>query len=129
VHATQPDDAVQVWSETALRNALDGFAQRGITHALIQAHCPGKVIKFYGVGPGRFFARSGLTPAMHERIAHLAAAAARAVGLEVFGGDCILSPDGALVLVDLNDWPSFARCRGAAARAIADHLYQRIREQ
>ena len=48
--------------------------------------------------------------------------AARAVGLEVYGGDCVFSPSAGVALIDLNDWPSYGPCRAAAADAIADHL-------
>jgi hypothetical protein len=32
------------------------------------------------------------------------------------------------VLVDVNDWPSFSRCRTEAAAAIAEYLFDRLRE-
>lgn len=126
VHATHPSDVVQVEDETTLARTLAEFAHRGITHALIQVHCPGTVVKFYGVGPGYFFDCPALDPVTHERLAALTAAAACVLGLEIFGGDCILAPDGTLLLIDLNDWPSFARCRERAAHAIAEYLCQRI---
>jgi hypothetical protein len=37
----------------------------------------------------------------------------------------ILEPTGELTVIDLNDWPSFAPCRAAAAAAIADNLMRR----
>ena len=52
----------------------------------------------------------------------MAADAATAVGLEIYGGDAIVTPTGRLVLVDLNDWPSFARCRRAAAAGITRYV-------
>jgi hypothetical protein len=48
--------------------------------------------------------------------------AARAVGLEVFGGDVAFPQPDAPVLIDLNDWPSFAPVRVAAAAAIAGYI-------
>ena len=48
--------------------------------------------------------------------------AAEALGLVIYGGDAIISPEGKITLIDLNDWPSFAPCRGAAASAIAKFL-------
>ena len=47
---------------------------------------------------------------------------AATLGISVYGGDAIISPDGTITLIDLNDWPSFAPCRGAAAFAIARFL-------
>jgi glutathione synthase/RimK-type ligase-like ATP-grasp enzyme len=89
--------------------------------AVAQAHREGDVYKFYGVG-GRFFRAFGLAPEREAAAADLAARAARAVGLEVYGGDGIASSDGTVALVDLNDWPSFSRCRDDAAAAIAARL-------
>ena len=39
--------------------------------------------------------------------------------VRVYGGDCIVTPEGSLAIIDFNDWPSFAPCREEAARAIA----------
>ncbi|HXG21497.1 MAG TPA: hypothetical protein VNN62_20780 [Methylomirabilota bacterium] len=128
VHATQPDDVVFVQEAAAYHAALAAFARRGIVQALLQRHCPGPVIKFYGVGPGCFFDCPEVEAHTRRQVGALATRAASAVGLEVFGGDCILSAEGTLVLIDLNDWPSFARCRHAAAQAIADHLLGRIQQ-
>ncbi len=52
----------------------------------------------------------------------LAEAAAAALELEVYGGDCVCDRDQILSLIDLNDWPSYARCRFGAAQAIASYL-------
>jgi hypothetical protein len=131
VHASVSADVQSVDSAAALERGLAEFASRGIELAAVQAHCPGDEIKFYGVGSGDFFhwfhpgqARS--TPFDSMELTSLASLAARAAGLEIFGGDAIVSPSGALTLIDLNDWPSFAPCRDAAADAIADHLTRRI---
>ena len=37
--------------------------------------------------------------------------AAKAVKVEVFGGDAIVTPDGKIYIIDINSWPSFARVR------------------
>ena len=44
---------------------------------------------------------------------------AEAVGIDVYGGDCIVGSDGTFCMIDFNDWPSFSRCREEAAEAIA----------
>ena len=44
--------------------------------------------------------------------------AATVIGLEVYGGDCVVSDDGTIQLIDINDWPSFSRCREQAAEKI-----------
>jgi hypothetical protein len=38
----------------------------------------------------------------------------------------VLPAAGAPVLIDVNDWPSFARCRDEAAEAIAAHVCGRL---
>ena len=48
--------------------------------------------------------------------------AAEALGVDVFGGDAIIGPDGSATIIDLNAWPSYARFRPAAAAAIAARL-------
>jgi len=52
--------------------------------------------------------------------------AAGALGLEIYGGDCIATAAGKLVLIDLNAWPSFALFREEAASAIAAYLSVRF---
>jgi hypothetical protein len=49
--------------------------------------------------------------------------------LEIFGGDAIIQPGGAPMIIDLNAWPSYARYRHDAARAIATHLSERFRRR
>jgi hypothetical protein len=129
VHALQLDDVVYLQDQATLPDVLFTFASRGVTEVVLQAHCPGQAIKFYGVGPGRFFDCPDVEQPVHERLISLASQAAHAVGLEIFGGDCVIREDGVPVLIDLNDWPSFARCRQAAARAIADLILDRIQRR
>ena len=52
--------------------------------------------------------------------------AATALGLEVFGGDAIVTPRGPILLIDLNAWPSFALYRDEAAAEIASYLEDRF---
>lgn len=44
---------------------------------------------------------------------------AQAFGIRVFGFDAIVTPAHQLVVIDVNDWPSFGICRNQAAQAIA----------
>jgi glutathione synthase/RimK-type ligase-like ATP-grasp enzyme len=129
VHATQADDVIFARDGTAARQALRSLQQREIATALVQRHVPGTVLKFYGVRQ-RFFRclrpkDFELTPAVLERIGILAERAAHILELEIFGGDCILGDGGELVLIDLNDWPSYAACRAEAAEEIAGYLVAR----
>ena len=127
VHAQGPEDVVRVLP-AALPHELRRFAERGIKRVALQTHIPGPVVKFYGVIGGQFFhwypADRGLGPevvAQAEPLHQLAERAAQALGLTVYGGDAVLTAPDAPVLVDLNDWPSFAPVRAAAAAAIASH--------
>jgi hypothetical protein len=45
-----------------------------------------------------------------------------AVGIHVYGGDCIVRADGSWCIIDFNDWPSFSRCRVEASEAISTLL-------
>jgi hypothetical protein len=140
VHNTQEGDVVFAPDAPAVRAALGGLAARGIQRAVLQPHVDGDLIKFYGVGAGaaagggppwfRWFYHKGQTVAGHAldpvHLARLARRAAGALGLEVYGGDAIATPDGRLMLLDLNAWPSFALYRDEAAAAIAGYLLLRF---
>jgi hypothetical protein len=125
VHAQQASDVVRT-SRDLLPEALRTFGDRGVRQVAVQAHVPGPVLKFYGVGDGSFFHafREDGRPVDGDTVdinalRRLAFAAARVVGLRVFGGDAVVAARAAPVLVDLNDWPSFAPVRDHAAAAIA----------
>jgi hypothetical protein len=126
VHAEAPEDVVLTHSDEVVA-ALSRFAARGIGKVAVQEHVRGPVLKFYGVADHSFFrfydARwgpAGPTPVVDEaRLRTLAFAAADRLGLHVFGGDVVLPAPDQPVLIDLNDWPSFAPFRAEAAAAIA----------
>ncbi len=131
VHASVSADVQRVNSESALEAGLAEFARRGIAQAVLQAHRAGDEIKFYGVGVGDFFHwfYSGAAQKHSfaaDKLRRLALDAAAAAGLDIFGGDVIVSATGELTLIDLNDWPSFAPCREAAAHAIAEFIIRRF---
>ena len=50
----------------------------------------------------------------------------RETGISVFGGDCIITPDGRINIIDLNDWPSFSPCAEEASEAIASAVAEKI---
>jgi hypothetical protein len=101
----------------------------------------GDLVKFYGVRSSAevmanwfewFYHRDkGMLGHSFEvsRLRQAAFAAATALGLEIFGGDAIIQPDGEPKIVDINAWPSFARYRDRAAQAIADHLTERFQRR
>jgi len=125
VHAETSADVVSA-KEASVTDAIAGFARRGVTRVALQAHVAGPIVKFYAVADGRFFswyaADPGRVEICEQSLKDLVFAAARAVGLEVFGGDVAFPKPDAPVLIDLNDWPSFAPVRAAAAAAIAAYI-------
>lgn len=134
VHNTCDRDVVRIarWSD-APAVAAD-FAARGIRDWLLQAHTPGDLVKFYGVGPGHWFTwfyhdpvRAKRTPFDLDALAAQASCGARALGLEVFGGDAIIGDGGAISLIDLNSWPSFALVRRGASVQISWHMQRRLK--
>ena len=48
--------------------------------------------------------------------------AADMLNVPVYGGDCVVSEDGSIRIIDFNDWPSFAPCRDEAAFYIATKM-------
>jgi len=131
VHASVTADVQWIDSRERLEAGLADFARREINLAALQAHRAGDEIKFYGVAGGAFFhwfysGKARKYPFDSARLQELGNAAAAAAGLDVYGGDVIVSPSGELTLIDLNDWPSFAPCRERAAYAIADFIIKRV---
>lgn len=140
VHNTQEGDVVWAPTADAVAAALRGLAARGIARAVLQPHVAGDLVKFYGIGAGggphgeppwfRWFYHKDQQLARHRfderRLARLVRSAASALGLEVYGGDAIVTPASEIVLLDLNAWPSFALFRDEAAPRIAAHLALRF---
>ena len=136
--AQTAEDVVYAPDLQALAKAETSMQARGIYDYLVSPHVEGDLVKFYGVLSAGFFrcfypTDDGLTkfgleslngqahhyPFSIESLQTKAEALAAAVGLQVYGGDCIVTVDGAWYMIDFNDWPSFSRCREEAAEAIA----------
>jgi hypothetical protein len=125
LHALAPNDVQRVESRGALRSALSGMAERGVSIAYVQQAVEGRVVKFYGVSGGEYFAAldedggaKSIPDQLRLELARSAAAAATTLGLETWGGDAVIDGER-FMMIDFNDWPSFSRVREAAARAIA----------
>ncbi len=135
VHNTCAFDVVYAkdWAEADRIRAE--FESREIKDLAVQRHTDGDLIKFYGVGPGQWFtwfyhdpSTARRLPFEIEDLAQQAELAAKAVKVEVFGGDAIVTPDGKIYIIDINSWPSFARVRAEAAVQIARRLRLRLRQ-
>ena len=127
VHAMQSDDVLFVRHAAALPAQLARLRQRDISHAIVQEHIAGQEWKFYAVrGHGVLHAfaphEAHCPPIEDARLHTLAQQASEVLGLDIYGGDCLLTSDGTLYLVDINDWPSFRGCRPVAATHIAQHI-------
>jgi hypothetical protein len=141
-HATEPHDVIYAASQEGWREALHGFAKRGIPYVVAQEHVPGDLVKFYGVRDAMSPAEANWFEWFYHRdkgmlgysfealdLRRAAFGAAAALGLEIFGGDAIIQANGEPVIVDINAWPSYARYRDHAAQAIADLLTERFQRR
>lgn len=135
-YAEVAEDVVFVRNAEELAAQVDRMRQRGIATLVVSQHLEGDLIKFYGVrGAGFFFwfyasdrpDKFGNNPINHQAqgyrfseraLQEICNHAATVIGLEVYGGDCVVSDDGTIQLIDINDWPSFSRCREQAAEMI-----------
>ncbi|MEK7388678.1 MAG: hypothetical protein AAB036_03165 [Elusimicrobiota bacterium] len=135
VHNTCSHDVVfaRNWGEA--QTIRREFESREITDLIVQSHVDGDLIKFYGVGPGQWFtwfyhdpSTARRLPFELEDLAAQAELAAKAVKIEVFGGDAIITHDGGIFIIDINSWPSFARVRDEASVQIARRLRLRLRQ-
>jgi glutathione synthase/RimK-type ligase-like ATP-grasp enzyme len=138
VHAISSEDVAFFESPIDAIDHLKNFKSRNVNSALIQEHIPGNIYKFYWV-KGGFFTAKRVYSSVSETIASslpedfsamqaLAEKAAERMGLQVCGGDCIVSTSGSLHIIDMNDWPSFRTCREEASLAIAKWAMQVLDE-
>lgn len=144
-HAMVKEDVVYVTNKEEAENVLADFRNRSIPVAVINEHLQGDLVKFYGVQDTDFFYWFHPSPCSHskfglEKINGLAHGyafsledlkahcdrAARVLNTPVYGGDCVVLPNGEMKIIDFNDWPSFARCREEAGVKIAEHIYDMI---
>ena len=105
------------------------YRSRAIGEILVCEHLAGDLLKFYAVAGGSFLytlypRQSGYSKFGYEknntaeeyypydtgRLEEICGIMGRETGITVFGGDCIITPDGRINIIDLNDWPSFSPC-------------------
>jgi len=136
--AQSKGDVQYAQDEEQLRQVVDSFRERGIADIVVTTHEVGDLVKFYGVRGTNFFrwyyaadghSKFGLESVNGkqqgyefdlESMMHTCNHAAEVLGLDVYGGDCVISGDGTFQIIDFNDWPSFSRFRDDAAEAIAN---------
>lgn len=144
-HAIHREDVTYVRNPEEAKTILKEYAIRGIETAVINEHLVGDLVKFYGVTGTDFFywfypsslhhSKFGLEqingtakgiPFDVTLMQELCSQAAEVLNIHIYGGDCIISEDSVIRLIDFNDWPSFAPCRNEAAPLIAQRIYNLI---
>lgn len=146
-HAMHKEDVSYVRHPEEAQEVLQEYFLRGIKRAVINRHLVGDLIKFYGVRDTPFFywfypfdeghskygheavnGKSQGLPFDKERMRRICQQAADTLDVRIYGGDCIVSPEGDIRIIDFNDWPSFAPCRNEAAPYIAKAVLTAIKE-
>ena len=147
-HAMHKEDVSYCRHSQEAQEVLHEYFYRGIRRAVINKHLEGDLIKFYGVqGQPWFFwfypfdeghskygheAINGKSRGLHfdeDYLKSICQKASEIMDVKVYGGDCIVDPDGSIRIIDFNDWPSFAPCSAEAAPHIAKCVLQAIKER
>lgn len=147
-HAMHKEDVSYVRHPEEAQEVLQEYFLRGIRRAVINRHLPGDLIKFYSVRGTPFFywfypfdeghskygaeainGKSKGIPFDKDYLRKICSDAAEALDVVVYGGDCIISPEGDIRIIDFNDWPSFAPCRNEAGPFIAKAIIKAIKER
>lgn len=147
-HAMHKEDVSYVRHPEEAQKVLQEYFLRGIKRAVINVHLEGDLVKFYGVNGTSFFywfypfdmghSKYGLEQINGKaqgiafdakQLKKMCNRAAMELNVEVYGGDCIISPSGEIRIIDFNDWPSFAPCRAEAAPHIAKRILSIVRER
>ena len=147
-HAMHKEDVSYVRHPEEAQEVLQEYFLRGINRAVINRHLVGDLIKFYCVQGTPFFfwfypfdeghskygheAINGKSQGIKfdiERMKQICQEASEVLDVKIYGGDCIVSPEGDIRIIDFNDWPSFAPCRNEAAPYIAKCIFQAIKDR
>lgn len=129
-HAVQREDVIYLDDKNKVSYVLKEFSNRGLKSCTIQNHIEGDTIKFYSVyGQDLFYWYTTdlkyCSSFDEVRLKKLANDSAKALGLEVFGGDAIVTENSEIFIVDINDWPSFAPIRDRASKVIGKLIYNK----
>lgn len=132
-HAQHKEDITPAYSPEEALEILHEYFMRSISTAVVEEHVEGILIKFYGVRHTPFFhCFHRLSPGVDlnfnsEELMEICSRAADAVGLDVYGGDAVFDPvRKQLIIININDWPSFAPCRPQAVKAITGLIQSKI---
>lgn len=144
-HAMHKEDVSYARHTEEAQSLIQEFALRGISRAVVNKHLVGDLVKFYGVQGTPFFywfypfdlghskygheAINGKSQGIKfdvEKLHQICQNSSEVLNVMIYGGDCIISPDGEIRIIDFNDWPSFAPCRDEAAPHIAQCILNHI---
>ena len=147
-HAMHREDVSFARHPEEAQEILQEYFMRGIHRAVINLHLEGDLVKFYGIRGSNYFSWfypfethqskfgnesvNGVpenVPFDKERLRKICDEAADVLDVVVYGGDCIISPEGDIQIIDFNDWPSFAPCRNEAGPQIARRIMAIIKER
>lgn len=126
-HAMHKEDVSYCRHPEEAQEVVHEYFYRGIKRAVINRHLVGDLIKFYGVSGQPFFywfypfdeghskygyeAVNGKSRGLkfdEEELKMMCQRASDILDVKIYGGDCIVDPDGTIRIIDFNDWPSFA---------------------
>jgi glutathione synthase/RimK-type ligase-like ATP-grasp enzyme len=132
-HAVHTEDVVLVYNKNEAIGIISEFQRRDIKQAVLQENLIGDTVKFYAIRDMNFFHWYHLNGTYHTKfdetkLKKLAFKSAEILGLYVFGGDAVISPDGDITIIDINDWPSFAPVREEACKLIAKLIYVKAKK-
>lgn len=146
-HSQHKEDVSYARNREEAQAVLQEYFYRGIKRAVINRHLIGDLVKFYGVRGTPFFywfypyetghVMQGYgaevspvkgVPVDEELLKSYCMQASEELNVIIYGGDCIVSPDGRITIIDFNDWPSFAPCCSAAAPFIAKGVLAAVKE-
>lgn len=147
-HSKHKEDVSYCRHPEEAQEMLHEYFYRGIKRAVINRHLPGDLIKFYGIVGSDYFyhfypmdmghskygyelinGEAAQIPFDEDYLRKICNRAAEVLGVKIYGGDCIVDPDGSIRIIDLNDWPSFAPCRKEASKEIAKAILAECKQR
>ncbi|MDO9184304.1 MAG: hypothetical protein Q7U04_17955 [Bacteriovorax sp.] len=143
-HAMIDEDVVHIKNVDELGPVLENFKSRGVSDVILQESLDGELFKFYGIrdcyfnlryigktSTSRYHNSLGNSDIIfdYERLEKLVHRAAQILGLDYFGGDCVISTSGQMHFIDFNDWPSFRTCKTSAAPIMASYAIRKLNNE
>lgn len=137
-HLHHLEDTCRCRHVDEVQEILHEFFFRNIRKAAVAKETGGERMRFYGVASMDWFhcfkpyatgaAGDSGQDELAEKARQVCMKAAAALQVDVFGGDLSVTPQGECLLVNFDDWPSFAPIRREAARMIAKSVLARARK-